>query len=51
MRQRVLGHLGREKQVRPHLPALIQALQKLSGTPLPVPSSVALESALDYDGT
>ena len=50
VRQRVLGHLGREEQVRPHLPALIQALQKLSATPLLDPSSLAPESALDYGG-
>lgn len=50
VRQRVLGHLGREEQVRPHLPALIQALQKLAATTLLDPSAVAPDSAIDYGG-
>jgi hypothetical protein len=50
VRQRVLGHLGREEQVRPHLPALIQTLQRLSDTPLLDPSAVVPEAAQDFGG-
>jgi len=50
VRQRVLGHLGREEEVRPHLPTLIQALQRLAETPLVDPSSVPPEAAQDFGG-
>ncbi len=50
VQQRVLGHLGREERVKPHLPALIQALQKLSEASLLDPSGLMPEAALDYGG-
>jgi hypothetical protein len=50
VRQRVLGHLGREEEVRPHLPTLIQALQRLAETPLVDPSLVPPEAAQDFGG-
>ena len=48
--QRVLGYRGREEQVRLHLPALIQTVQKLSAAPPLNPSSMAPGSTLDYGG-
>jgi hypothetical protein len=50
VRQRVIAHLGRDEQLRPHLPGLIQALAKLADSPLIDPRQVPPEAARDFAG-
>lgn len=51
VRQRSLGHLGRDEQVRPHLPALITALQKITDSPWINAREMAPEAARDFGGS